>query len=597
MIKASDYIFEFFNSKGIDTVFCVAGGAASHLLDSLSKNKNYTIIFCRHEQACAMAAEGYARIANKPAIVLVTNGPGSTNAITGVLGAYQDSIPMIVLSGQVPINQTMDNEQIRQLGVQECDIISIVKSITKFSKQIRSAQTGTLKYDLILAYFHSMDKRKGPVWLDIPLNIQNYQLLDSDINMNLEEHEDLLEGKYDIKEICDLILKAKRPLIVAGNGIHLSQTEEQFHKLLSNFHIPVVTTWNAKDLMGYNHYQFIGSFGILGERAGNFAVQNADLLLILGSRLSIPNIGYDSTKFAPNAIKIMVDVDRKEIEKKTLKIDYKINEDLKIFFDKILKELSQKFVTDDGSKNNWYFKVGEWKRKYPVYQSKYANETGGINSFYFIEELSKHLTKNHIVITDMGTAFTCTMQAIKMNGTARLFTSSGTSSMGYGLPAAIGAWVADPSKEIILIAGDGGFQMNIQELQTVQQYKIPLKIFILNNNGYSAISLMQDNLFGGNYVGSTAKDVSAPNFVEITEGYLGKSKDQYWSNSRKQFDYYLPFFMREHKTCLYEIIIPENQPLYPRVQSSKNASGNIISNTLDNMYPFLSEDEMKSLMK
>ncbi len=597
MIKASDYIWDLFSTKGIDTVFSVSGGAAAHLLDSLSKNKKFKVVFCQHEQACAMAAEGYARIANKPAIVLVTNGPGSTNTITGVLSAFQDSIPIIVISGQVPKNQMMQDTNLRQLGVQECDIISMVKGITKYSKRVKYTENGYLRYDLEKAYHLATSGRMGPVWLEIPLDVQSAQLDEKDLKLYLEE-DDPHWNNYDIKQIVDLLLTTNKPLIIAGNGIHLSQTEKQFYELLNYFHIPVVTTWNAKDLMDYNHYQFVGSFGILGERAGNFAVQNASLLLILGSRLSVPNIGYDSSKFSPNSVKIMVDIDANEISKKTLNIQYKINDDLKSFFEKILKELSQRKITEDSKRSAWYSDTQSWKKKYPISQPDHKNEKDGVNSFYFIEELCKHLKDNHVIVTDMGTAFTCTMQAAKMNGKARLFTSSGTASMGYGLPAAIGAWFADPTKEIILIAGDGGFQMNIQELQTVKHYKIPLKIFVLNNNGYLAISLMQDNLFAGNYVGSTPESgVSTPDFCEVFKSYISYSKEPYHANSVEFFDYQLPFMMKEDKAVLFEINIPKHQKLLPRVQSSKDKDGNIISNSLENMFPYLPEEEMKEIMK
>lgn len=585
MIKVSDYIFDYFLSKGIDTIFCVAGGAAAHLLNSV-KEKNIKIIHCYHEQACAMAAEGYTRISGKPAIVLVTNGPGSTNTITGILGAYQDSIPMIVISGQVPKNQTIEHTNLRQLGVQECDIISIVKSITKYAKQIRTIDNKWLSYTLSEAYTLAVNGRKGPVWLDIPLDIQS-EMINEDELMEYEEDNEY-EDTYDIEYLKSLILNAKKPIIIAGNGIHLSQTESQFNNFIQHLNIPIVTTWNAKDLFHYDNDQFAGTFGLLGERAGNFAVQNSDLLLILGSRLSIPCIGYNSSTFSPNSIKIMVDIDKNELEKKTLNIDHKINENLEVFFDKF-KDLHRK-------SSWWNKKVYGWKQNYPIFQESYKDQKDGVNSYYFIEKLGKYLNKNHIIVTDMGTAFTCTMQALKMNG-SRLFTSSGTSSMGYGLPAAIGAWVANPTKEIILIAGDGGFQMNIQELQTISHYKIPIKIFILNSDGYLAISIMQDNLFNGNYIGSTpSSGVSAPDFVGLSEIYLGKSKHQYYAENAEQLDHDLPWVMKEKSSCLFEIKIPKNQLMLPRVQSSKDENGKIVSNSLENMYPYLSEDEMKKTM-
>ena len=402
MIKVSDYIFDFLKSKGIDTIFSVSGGAAAHLLNSVAE-KDFTYINNYNEQACAMAAEGYARIANKPACVLVTNGPGSTNTLTGVLGAFQDSIPMIIISGQVPVNQSLGSVSVdlRQLGVQECEIISMVRPITKYSIQI--TDPATVANYLAIAYNTATTGRMGPVWLDIPLDIQNAQIEPDE--WKITNIPNILE--YDPKEIIDLIYNAKKPVIITGNGIHLSKTEEYFKVLKDKLQIPVVSTWTSKDLMDHNDPLFIGNFGLLGERAANFAIQNADLLLVLGSRLSIPNVGYQSHLFSPNSIKIMVDIDDNEVNKPTLKIDYPIIGDLKYFIPNLLAELNNRIDLPKWTK--WIDKTQSWKIKYPVFQSEYKANTERINSFYFMEVLSSKLTDNSIVITDMGTSYTCTM--------------------------------------------------------------------------------------------------------------------------------------------------------------------------------------------
>jgi acetolactate synthase-1/2/3 large subunit len=613
MVKVSDYIWDFLIDKGIDTVFMVSGGAAAHLMDSLNKRRDkIKVVCCYHEQACAMAADGYFRIAGKPACVLVTNGPGSTNTITGVLGAYQDSIPMFVISGQVPTNQLnpgQENEliKLRQLGVQECNIVSIVKNITKFALILKPSTKNSNKiaYDLSKAWNEMMKDRMGPVWIDTPLDVQNSQINLTELLSQPKPHRPILQNK--INRVVNELKQAKRPLIIAGNGIHLSKTE----KILKELFLPTVTTWNAKDIFNYNDPFFIGSFGLLGERAGNFAVQNADFILVLGSRLSVPNMGYNAKAFAPKAKKFIVDIDSWEIVKPTT-AEYSgfihIEMNLKDFMPLLAVGLSLYNPPEE-----WVDKVRGWKYRYPVYQPQYANETKGINSFHFINELSKYLNDNHVIVTDMGTAFTCTMQGMKMNGKARMFTSSATCAMGFGLPGAIGAWFADPTKEIILIAGDGGFQMNIQELQTVKHHNIPLKIFILNNNGYSAISLMQDNLFKGEYIGSTNKDISSPNFIKIGKAYnlkvmkisnphetLQDKINEFHGGEKldknKRISFWVKEVLDDNQTILCEVVIPENQPLYPRVQSSKNEDGSIISNSLENMYPYLSNEEMKEIM-
>jgi acetolactate synthase-1/2/3 large subunit len=576
MIKVSDYIFDFLQSKGIDTIFSVSGGAAAHLLNSV-KEKNFKYICNYHEQACAMAAEGYARIANKPACVLVTNGPGSTNTLTGVVGAYQDSIPMIIISGQVPVDQSLGSLKditLRQLGVQECDIISMVKPITKYAIQITNPNN--IVSCLEKAYQEATTGRKGPVWLDIPLDVQNAKIDPKE---------------YFVDDIINIILKSKRPIIVTGNGIHLSNSEKEFLEIKDKLQIPIVSTWTSKDLLNHNDPLFVGNFGLLGERAGNFAIQNADLLLILGSRMSIPNVGYQHQSFSPNSIKIMVDIDENELKKPTIKIDYPINRDLKFFLSVLKTRLKNQNIPDW---TNWIDKTQSWKKKYPVFQPEYKINDGKINSFYFMEVLSNKLTDNNIVVTDMGTSYTCTMQSLQMNGKARLFTSSACCSMGFGLPGAIGAYFADPSKDILLIAGDGGIQMNIQELQTVIHNKIPLKIFLLNNNGYLAISLMQDNLFKSNYIGSNPDSgISNPNFVKLADAYGFKT---YIFNNNIELEKGIDEVLSTKGPVLCEIKMIENQLLIPRVQSSKDKNGKIISNSLENMFPYLNDEEMKEIM-
>jgi acetolactate synthase I/II/III large subunit len=589
-MKVSDYIFNYLNKKGLDTIFTVTGGAAAHLLDTVTRT-NFKYICNYHEQACAMAAEGYARIANKPAIVLVTNGPGSSNTITGVLGAYQDSIPMIVISGQVPINQSLGSLKdinLRQLGVQECDIISIVKPITKYAEQITKASD--IKQALHQAYNLSISGRKGPVWLDIPLDVQSAEIDESIFEGEIDEFY-TESSIYDLNKIITLLSDAKKPVIITGNGIHLSQSEKIFTELKDTLQIPIVSTWTSKDLMSQDDPLYVGNFGLLGERAANFTIQNADLLLILGSRLSIPNVGYQSQLFSPKSIKIMIDIDENELNKPTINIDYKIKSDLYEFINNLNIALVNKELS---SKNEWVEKTQAWKHKYPVFQSEYKYNKDRINSFYFMEVLSEKLTDNNIVVTDMGTSYTCTMQSLQLNGKNRLFTSSACCSMGFGLPGAIGAYFASPSKDIILVAGDGGMQMNLQELQTIAHHQLPIKIFVLNNNGYLAISLMQDNLFKGNYIGSNKQSgVSSPDFTQIADAYGIK---RFRFNNNEELENNIDNVMNIKGPVLVEIMMTENQLLIPRVQSSKDINGKIISNSLENMFPYLPEEEMKEIM-
>ena len=495
---------------------------------------------------------------------------------------------MVIISGQVPVNQSLgslNNIKLRQLGVQECDIIDMVKGITKYAVQVTDPKT--IPYHIAMAYNEATTNRMGPVWLDIPLDVQSALIEPEEFIIN----NSFKTTDYNIENIVNIILHSKRPLIITVNGIHLSKTEHYFKILKDKLKIPVISTWTSKDLMDHNDPLFVGNFGLLGERAANFAVQNADLLLVLGSRLSIPNVGYQSHLFSPNSVKVMVDIDENELNKPTIKIDYPINEDLNNFFINILPLLQNKSIPNWGE---WINKTQSWKSKYPVFQPEYKTNTNRINSFYFMEVLSDKLTDNNVIVTDMGTSYTCTMQSLQMNGNNRLFTSSACCSMGFGLPGAIGAHFGDLSKNIILVAGDGGLQMNIQELQTIIHNKIPLKIFLLNNNGYLAISLMQDNLFKGKYIGSNLESgVSNPNFIKLADAYGFKT---YTFNNNIELEKGIDEVLNTEGPVLCEIMMVENQLLIPRVQSSKDESGKIISNSLENMFPYLSKEEMKEIM-
>lgn len=582
-IKVSDYIIQLLEEKGIDTAFCITGGAAAHLMESL-RTSNIKVTHNYNEQACAMAAEGYARIAKKPAMVLVTNGPGSTNTITGVLGAWQDSLPMFILSGQVPRNQTLEAEPLtlRQLGLQECDIIPIVENCTNYAQQLRF--TNWIKAEVDMAWQEMMRGRMGPVWLDVPIDLQA-EIIETDEQKDSPWPATELTSsnieRFDV--LMDDIALAKRPLIIAGNGIHLGNAEAEFKALVNQLKIPVICTWNATDLFDYDNPLYVGNFGLLGERAANFAVQQSDLLLILGSRLSIPCTGYNSKDFAPNAVKIMVDLDANEIRKHTLKIDYEVVADVKSF----ITDLSQQIGPLD-SVSEWTNKVIGWKKRFPVTEEpQHTRDSEHINSFDLIAELGRCLSPNSVVVTDMGTAFTCTMQSLRSNGGNRLFTSSALCSMGFGLPGAIGAYRANENNRVICMAGDGGFQMNIQELQTVAQYKLPIKIILFNNHGYLAVSLMQDNLFDQQHFGSDNESgVGGPNFCAVAAAYGIKSHRLNKTEDLKQ----LQWLLDQPGPALIEVNMVRNQLLIPRVMSRKDASGKITSGSIDSMYPFLSDE-------
>jgi len=574
-MKVSDYIIQFFENMGVTNVFCVTGGPCAHLIESVRTSK-LTTVFNFHEQACSMAADAYARISKIPAMVLVTNGPGATNALTGVIGAWQDSIPMIVISGQISRNHTMINESrnVRQLGSQEVNIIPIVQHCTNFSVQIHDVQT--IPNILRAAWRNATTGRMGPVWIDVPIDIQSSFLNLNDIR--ILENTDILissnkdnESKDYVSKICNILTNAVKPLIIVGNGVHLSNTEEHFKKFIEKLKIPVIATWNASDLFNHTDKLYVGNFGLFGERAANIAVQESDAILILGSRLSIPCIGFNTSEFSKNSIKIMVDIDDNELNKGTLNIDVKCKDDLHSFFEEMLN--IEIIVNID----EWSDRLKVLKGSLSVFNEPHTRSRDGINSYDLIKHLGNCIKQTDAIITDMGTSFTCTMQSLRNVGN-RLFTSSAMCSMGFGLPGAIGAWMSGKPKRVICIAGDGGFQMNIQELQTIVSYNIPIKMIILNNGGYLAVGLMQDNLFKHRF----GADVGSPNFCAIASAYGIRNIKLTCDNDICKLDNLL----EEDGPVLIEINMVKDQLIIPRVMSHVDkSSGQIKSGKLESMYP------------
>ena len=587
MMKVSDYIIKFLIKNNIDTIFTLSGGFIGPILNSISKYNIKYYCLC-HEQAAAMAADAYYRIKRKPGCLLITNGPGATNTITGVVGAFQDSIPIFIISGNVPLEQSIDSQELnlRQLGVQELNIMPIIKTFTNYSYSIKKPEEIIKTLDL--AYKKCVSDRMGPVWVEIPLDIQNshLEILENNIvnQQKIQLTEEIkLDNKIDYNFILNKINKSSKPLFVIGNGIWLSKTENLFEEILEKTQIPVVASWLGKDIINNDNPLYIGDIGILGERPANFAIQKCDLLIVLGCRLTITQIGYDYKNFSKESYKIMVDIDNNEIEKKIINIELKINEDLYIFLNS-LNSLLTNATFEKKLFNKWKNKIQYWKDKYPSYD-KDINLEGDVNSYYFAKHLSLLMKPNTTIVTDTGSSSFSIFQSLVINKeNTRLFTAAGQCSMGYGLPAAIGAYIADNTKDIILIAGDGGFQMNLQELQSVIYYNIPVKIFIFNNNGYLAIKLMQQNLFKENYVGSTLNSgVSSPDFIKVAESYGLKTFE---INTNNQINI-IQEVIKYSGPCLCHIKMIEKQLIIPRVQSLGD------NKSLEYMFPYIEENELK----
>lgn len=587
VVKLSDYVFKFIADLGVDHVFMVVGGANSHLADSVGKNQNLRYVCAQHEQAAAMAAEGYARASGKIGVALVTSGPGSTNALTGVCGAWCDSVPCVFISGQVASNLTTDGRTIRQLGVQQINIIDIVRPVTKFAVMVTEPKL--IRYHLEEAVFKAKNDRPGPVWIDIPADIQRVQVEPDELvsfRQNLHKETCLDENlKKLMLQVVTMLKTAQRPILIAGYGIRLAGAQDEFLKLVRKLDFPVVTTWNGIDLIDHGHPLYVGSAGVMGQRGANFAIANSDLILSIGSRMDTRQVGNSPETYAREAKKIVVDVDDNELAKGLIKIDLPIKADAKLFIELLLSRIECFPINVE-----WEKRCREWKEKYPIVLPEFRVLPKDVNSYVFVETLCSLLGNNDLVVTDMGTSFTCTMQTFHVRGGQRLFTNSGFASMGFGLPATIGAWFGRSNKNlkrVIGIYGDGGFQMNIQELQTVVYYQIPVKMFLLNNKSYLTIKHTQEMFFEGNLVGSdSASGYSAPDFGKVADAYGIYSLSV---DNQKDLTEAIRKTLNTPGPVLCEIIMPSDQLLIPIsvLDKSRGHAGSPI----ERMYPFLSEEE------
>ena len=578
----AEYIIKFLLKKGCNTAFGVTGGGAMFLNEAFRKEKKLNFIFMHHEQAAAMAADAYYRIKKKPAILSVTSGPGGTNSITGVIGAWIDSVPLIVISGQVESKDLIKDTNTRQIGIQEANIIDISKPIVKYSKVL--SKTSDIRFEIDKAFKIANEGRPGPVWLDIPLDVQSQKFKLSKKKIKLIKNK---KKKINLKNFYKLIKNSKRPIFLIGNGIHIANAEKEFLKLINKLNLPILSSWNASDIISSNHRLYFGRPGLFGNRLANFAIQTCDLLIVLGSRLSVPITGYQIKNFSPKSKKIYVDIDNNEIIKNSLKVNLAYNCDLKVFLEKLNFNLRRKKIIKAIS---WIEELEKLKHALDE-DGKYKEEKKYINSFNFINILSKVLKGNETIVTDMGTSFTCTMQTFKTKGEQRLFTSSGIASMGFALPGSIGAYYGDKNKMPICITGDGGIMFNLQELQTFISYKIPVKIFIMNNGGYLTMKLMQDKNFK-KFVGADEESgLKLPNFLKLSKS-LGYQIDLI--NSTKNIEKKLKKILDSNKPAVCEVMMSPMQQLIPRVQTQMNKDGTFEPAMLDNMYPFFSK---KSLIK
>lgn len=592
--KVSNYIADFLASKGVKHVFTVTGGGAMHLNDAFGHHKDLTCIYNHHEQASAIAAEGYTRMSGELVAVCVTSGPGGTNAITGVLGGWLDSIPMFVVSGQVKRETTIYSTSLplRQLGDQEYDIVSSVKPMTKYAAIV--LDPNDIAIHLEKAYFLAMNGRPGPVWIDVPLDVQAAWIETEDIpHYNQREDEDKEIVQYNSlfsDQIITKLKESKRPVLFLGTGVRLANYRDQVIEFAEKVRIPIVTAWNAHDLVWDEHELFCGRPGTVGTRGGNFVVQNADLLLVLGCRLNIRQISYNYKEFAPKAYKIVVDIDNNELYKPTVHVDMPIWADLKDVVDDLMKKELSIIHSDDHEK--WLSWSKQVYLKYPAALPAYYENKKRLNPYVFITEFFKKLREDDEVVCGNGSACVIGFQGAVIKKYTRLFTNSGCAAMGYGFPASIGACVSRNGKRTICIDGDGSFQMNLQELQTVVYNHLNLKILYFNNNGYHSIRQTQTNLFKGQpLVGvCDGTGLSFPEAERLAYAYqipfVRVTKQEEIDNLIDKMESDGPLFA--------EIVVDETQNFAPKLSSKVLPDGKIVSPEIDDMFPFLDRDEYES---
>jgi acetolactate synthase I/II/III large subunit len=638
-MRVADYIAERIAELGVKHVFLVTGGGAMHLDDALGLRDDLELVCDHHEQACAIAAEGYARVSGGIGVVCVTSGPGGTNAITGVLGQWHDSVPVLHVSGQVRYDTTVASASLplRQLGDQEADIVRLVSPITKYAALVSDA--ATVRYHFEKAVWLATHGRPGPVWLDVPLNVQGAEvdpagLVGYDPSELAEEAasaetEDsasgglrpwppvrpaaqapgAFRGRFDreeargaAQETLRRLRAAARPVILAGSGVRAAAAHEVFLRVVDALHVPVCTAWNAHDLLWEEHPLYAGRPGSIGDRAGNFAVQNSDVLLSVGCRLNVRQVGYEFPGFAHDAYRIVVDIDEAELAKPTIFPDLAVHADLGFF----LEELASLAVAEPPPRHGeWLAWCHERRRQYPTVLPEYRRRDEPVNAYVFVDTLARALEEDEVVVCANGSACVVTFQAFAVKRGQRLIANSGTAGMGYDLPAAIGAAFALRGRStpaggarsagrVICLAGDGSIQMNIQELQTIVHHELPIKIFVFNNSGYLSIRQTQDNIFAGRRVGEGPRSgVSFPDLAGLAEAY-GIAATRVTRHD--ELAEAIGAALVGSGPALVDVLMDPEQTFVPKVIAERLADGRIVSKPLEDMYPFLSREEFAGNM-
>ena len=600
-LKVSDYIAKFLRDKDVDLVFTITGAGNIRMIESINRY-GIKYICTHHEQAAVMAAIARFRVSGKPAICLFTGGPGAANTLTGVADAFLDSIPCIVIAGQEKVEFINNSNALRGKGVQGLKMVQIMSSVTKYSTFLHNPIE--IREVLEKGFEMAYEGRPGPVWIEIPQDLQWAEVNPS----NMQGFSKVQQPGVESEKFSDAVLKtiellnsAKKPLIWVGNGVRLAKSEENFLKLIELLQVPVLVSWQGADILEDSHPLYVGRAGIYGQRWANFALQSCDLLLCLGTRLAIPQRGYVDKEFAPNAKKIIVDIDPAEIEKFTFPVEVPVVGNVKEFIEILLNRVSRIEIKSQNAikYKDWMEKCRDWRKRFPMSNPPDLTNINielGVNSYWFIERLSHHLEENDIIVTDMGTSLTCTHATIRLKKGQRLVTSTGLGEMGFGLPAAIGASLADRSRRVILITGEGSLMMNLQELQTLKHHNLPIKIFILNNNGYLTIKHTHNSLFdslGTAEATSPQTGLSFPNFAKLSAAF-----DIMFSrvDSPLDLDSFIDKSLQFKESIISEVLMPEFQELIPKSSLKRREDGSIYSPPLEDLYPFLTAEALAKEM-
>lgn len=599
-IRLADYVADFLVQHGVVDVFSVVGGGAMHLNDALGHKEGLKVIYNHHEQACAIAAEAYARLDNKIAAVCVTTGPGGTNALTGVVGGWLDSIPMFIISGQVRYDTTaryalrFTETPLRAMGDQEYDIVKSVESMTKYATMIENP--GEIRFALEKGWHLATTGRPGPVWIDIPVDFQG-SYIDTEELAGYDPAEDdakLPPAVSDdvVRIVLEKIKAAKRPVFHAGYGIRLSGGYEVFREVAEKLNIPVVTYWNAVDLIEDENPLYCGRAGNMGDRPGNWAIQNADLILAVGTRISIRQVGYNWKTWARAAEVIMVDIDQAEMRKPTLHVDMPIWADAKDFLTRMNKAAAAPVHQED----SWLETCQRWKKEYPVVLPRQWEKNDHVNVYAFVRYLSSRLPENSLTAVSNGACCVVGNQAYVIQKGSRMANNSAIASMGYGLPAAIGTCIGGNRKTTICLEGDGSIMMNLQELQTVLTNRLPIKLFLINNNGYHSIRITQTNLFNEHSkvgIGPESGDLSFPDFKKIAEAF---GYPYYSACSNAEMKVIVDEVLKTEGPVFCEIFTDTEQVWEPKSSTKRLADGSLYSPPLEDLAPFLSKEELEKNM-